>query len=99
MSVNDAGDNAIRERREVVKRVVEFEDFSTCWEDDRLQAQGLVANVRNLVNVKDSFTRINQEREAEVLKYRESEEAKTATLRRHRERMAGIRRDLYSLFQ
>ena len=98
MSVNDAGDNAIRERREVVKRVVEFEDFSTCWEDDRLQAQGLVANVRNLVNVKDSFTRINQEREAEVLKYRESEEAKTATLRRHRERMAGIRRDLYSLF-
>ncbi len=98
IGLNEIGDSAIKERREVLKRVVEFEDFSTCWDDDRLEAQGLVAQIRRVVDVKDSFTRIRQEREAEVLKHRQSEEAKMAALRRHRERMAGIRRDLYGLF-
>ena len=56
--INEAGDIALRERREVVKRVCEFEDFSTCWSNDRLEAQGLVAQVQRVVNVKDSFTRM-----------------------------------------
>jgi hypothetical protein len=29
--INERGDSTLRERREVVKRVVEFEDFSSCW--------------------------------------------------------------------
>lgn len=96
--LNEIGDSAIRERREILKRVVEFEDFSACWENDRLEAQGLVARIRDVVNVKDSFTRINQERETELRKHRESQEAKASALRQHRGRMAEIRRDLYSLF-
>ena len=97
-SLNEIGDSAIRERREVLKRVVEFEDFSTCWDNDRLQAQGLVANIRNVVNYKDSFTRMKLEREAEVRKRRETQEAKAAEQSRHRERMAKIRQDFSSLF-
>ena len=42
--VNEAGEAGLRERREVLKRVVEYEDFSTCWPEDRLEAQGLVAH-------------------------------------------------------
>src|SRR5688572_15529653 len=34
--LNEDGERALRERREVVKRVVEFEDFSACWDNDRL---------------------------------------------------------------
>ena len=34
--LNDKGDATLRERREVLKRVVEFEDFSTCWPNDQL---------------------------------------------------------------
>lgn len=65
MRLNERGDAALRVRREVVKRVVEFEDYSTCWPNDILHAQGLVAQLRRLVNVKDSFTRMKAERERE----------------------------------
>ena len=96
--LNEIGDSAIRERREILKRVVEFEDFSTCWENDRLEAQGLVAKIRDVVNVKDSFTRMNQERTAEVRKRRETQDAATMKLRQRRERMAKIRQEFSGLF-
>lgn len=63
--VNARGDSGLRPRREIIKRVVEFESFETCWPEDRLKAKGLVASVREAVNVKDAFTRMQQEREAE----------------------------------
>ena len=28
---NEKGERSLRERREILKRIVEFEDFSTCW--------------------------------------------------------------------
>jgi restriction system protein len=61
--LNEKGDATLAARREVLRRIVEFEDFSTCWPDDRLKAQGLVAQIRQVVNVKDSFTRMREERE------------------------------------
>lgn len=54
--LNEKGERALRERREILKRVTEFDDFSVCWENDRAAARGLVAQVRDLVNVKDSWT-------------------------------------------
>ncbi|MGB5807349.1 restriction endonuclease [Castellaniella sp.] len=63
--VNARGDSGLRPRREIIKRVVEFEDFSTCWPNDQLKAKGLVASLRDVVNVKDSFTRMKQERDTE----------------------------------
>jgi integrase/recombinase XerD len=38
--LNDAGEPALTIRREVLKRVSEFEDFSSCWDNDRLKATG-----------------------------------------------------------
>jgi hypothetical protein len=58
-ALNDHGDPMIRQRREVIRRLVEFEDFSMCWESDRLPAMGLVAKIRDVVNVKDSFVRLH----------------------------------------
>jgi restriction system protein len=49
--MNDAGEPALAMRREVLKRVSEFEDFSSCWENDRYKAQGLVAQIQKLVNI------------------------------------------------
>ena len=63
--MNEGGDKTLAQRREVIKRVSEFEDFSTCYENDRYKAQGLVAQILKVVNVKDSFTRMNLEREKE----------------------------------
>lgn len=74
--INEKGDSELRTRREVIKRVVEFEDFSTCWPNDQLKARGLVGELRRVVNVKDSFTRMSNEREREKqerIKTREKE--------------------------
>ncbi len=63
--LNEKGEATLRERREVLKRITEFEDFSTCWPKDQLVAKGFVGEIRRVINVKDSFTRMNQERETE----------------------------------
>jgi len=63
--VNARGDSGLRSRREIIKRVTEFESFDTCWPEDRLKAKGLIASVREVVNAKDSFTRMKQERDVE----------------------------------
>ena len=93
-----AGDKALRDRREIVKRVVEFEDFSTCWPDDRLKAQGLVAEIRRVVGVKDSFTRMRQAHEAEARQHREHHRSEIETLQQQRAVLKEIRDDLCSLF-
>lgn len=95
--MNEGGDGTLRCRRELLKRVTEFEDFSTCWPDDQLKAQGLVARVRGVVNVKDSFTRIRQERDSERQeRMRERQAAMEATQRRREQREA-LRRRLAAL--
>jgi hypothetical protein len=96
--LNDGGDATLRQRREVLKRVVEFEDFSTCWPDDQLKAKGLVAEIRRVIDVKDSFSRMRQEQEAERNKRMEAEKRKTEKLNEKRTKLNEVRRDLYSLF-
>lgn len=44
--LNERGEDCLRERREVLKRVVEFEHFSSCWPTDQLKAKGLVAEIQ-----------------------------------------------------
>ena len=96
--LNDGGDATLRHRREVLKRVVEFEDFSTCWPDDQLKAKGLVGEIRRVIDVKDSFGRMRQEQEAERKKRTEAEKSKTDELNEKRAKLEEVKRDLYSLF-
>ena len=96
--LNEAGESRLRERREVLKRVVEFEDFSTCWANDQLKAQGLVAQIRSVVNVKDSFTRMRQERSAEREKHKSVKRKEAEGLRRKQDELDSIKADLYRLF-
>jgi len=96
--LNDRGEATLRERREVLRRVVEFTNFDACWPDDQLKAKGAVAGVRDIVNQKDSFTRMNQAREEE----RQARLAVTDKERRAKqERAAKIesaKQDFYALF-
>lgn len=96
--LNESGDAALRPRREILRRVVEFEDFSTCWPNERLEAEGLVARIRSVVDVKDSFTRMRQERDAEVSKVREQKRRETETLKRRQKNIDSIRKDFNRLF-
>lgn len=96
--LNEKGEAALRERREILKRITEREDFSTCWPKDQLEAKGLVAEIRRVINVKDAFTRMNQEREAEQKKRLAEQQAKMKEAQRRRMKLAAVKRDLYSLF-
>lgn len=72
--LSEEGESALGVRRELLKRVTEFENFSVCWEDDRAAAIGLVAQIRDLINVKDSFTRMQREKDEERRKRLAAEE-------------------------
>jgi restriction system protein len=96
--LNDRGEGALRERREVLKRIVEFEDFSACWPNDRLKGQGLVAQVRKVVDVKDSFTRMKDERESERRAHREAAAAKARAVQEKKQQLQALKDELFALF-
>ncbi|MDB6109417.1 MAG: hypothetical protein JWR69_1167 [Pedosphaera sp.] len=96
--LNDRGETTLRERREVLKRVVEWEDFSTCWPGDQLKAKGLVAEIRRVVEVKDSFGRMRQEQEAERKERRDEDKKRVTAQNEHRAKLERVKSDLYALF-
>ncbi len=98
MRLNKKGDAALQQRREILKRVTEREDFSTCWPDDQLKARGLVAQIRNEINAKDTLTKINLEREAERKQRQAEEQAKREAAQQRKNELSLIKRDLFALF-
>lgn len=78
--------------------MTEFEDFSACWPSDQLKARGLVSQIRQLVNVKDSFTRINLEREQERKQHRAQQQAKLRDIEQRRAKLSLLRSALLALF-
>jgi restriction system protein len=96
--LNEKGEATLRERREIIKRVGEFENFSSCWPSDQLKAKGLVAEVRKVVDIKDSFTRMRLAKEAEEQKHRQEQEERNRKESEKKETLAQIRKDLFRLF-
>jgi len=96
--LNETGEKSLRERRETLKRVTHFDDFSVCWEADQAAARGLVAQIRELVNVKDSFTRINLERERERQDRLEAGQREAEEHRKRKAELDEIRRQFFALF-
>ena len=97
--LNERGESTLRERRELLKRVVEFDEFSACWPNDQAAAKGYVADVRRLVNVKDYFTRLQQEKDRERREHMKQQEARAAKLRQRKEAQERVRQKLYGLFK
>lgn len=98
-NLNERLDNdALRMRREIVKRVVEVEDFSGCWPTDELPAKGLVASIRSIVNAKDTVTRINQERQRERDAHQLVQTQRLAAVAARKQEREKIRQDLSALF-
>lgn len=96
--INENTDKYLGERRELLKRITEFEAFSSCWEKDQYKAKGLVSEIRNIINVKDSFTRMKQELERETNKHKEQNEIKINKIKAKNEELEEIKKSLYSLF-
>ena len=96
--LNEAGEAALAPRREVLKRVSQFENFSGCWESDRYKAQGLVSQIQKLVNVKDSFTRMNLERERERKERQAIHVSNVEARQKEAEKRASLKHSFYKLF-
>ncbi|MGN6437520.1 MAG: restriction endonuclease [Agriterribacter sp.] len=96
--INQNNDKYLRQRRELLKRITEFEAFSTCWENDQLKAKGLVSEIQKVINVKDSFTRMKQEREHEQNLRRKEYQNKIEEIQKRTEQLSKIKSELFSLF-
>jgi len=96
--VNARGDSGLRPRREIIKRVTEFDNFDTCWDSDRLKAKGLVSELGKTVNVKDSFTRMKQERDAERKQAVARQRAEQVAAAEKRAKIEAINQRLSALF-
>ena len=96
--INEKSDTYIRERRELLKRVVEFESFTNCWETDQYKAKGLVAEIRTIVNVKDTFTRMKQEKENAQAKHSEDYNKKVEEIKKRTDLIEKTKKEFYGLF-
>jgi restriction system protein len=96
--LNEGGDKTLAPRREVIKRICAIDDFSTCYDNDRHKAQSLVAQISRVVNVRDSFTRMNMEREKEQQQRLNAQKEAAAKIRQQREERQKIRTEFYALF-
>ena len=63
--LNEAGERALGPRRQILQRVCDFEDFTYCWPEDQPRARAAVSEIRRLVDVKDTFTRMRDVAEGE----------------------------------
>jgi restriction system protein len=96
--VNDLGDPGLGQRRQILKRVSEFDEFSSCYPDNQMKARGAVATVAQLVNRKDSFTRLQDEREQELKRHRDAQRAEAARKEAERKLREQVKSDLFALF-
>lgn len=96
--INEQNESYIRERRELLKRVVEFESFTNCWETDQYKAKGLVSEIRNIINVKDAFTRMKQEKESIQAKHSEGYNRKVEEVKKRIELIEKTKKEFYGLF-
>ncbi len=96
--LNELGERCLHERREILKRVTDFHDFSVCWPADQAPVRGLVAQIRELVNVKDSFTRINIEREQERKARVAEHDVRLASENAHKAKVVAVKSKLNALF-
>jgi hypothetical protein len=98
-ALNERNDTAhLGARRQVLKRIVEWEDYDTAWPQERDAARGVVAAVRERIEKSDAFTRMNQERERERSTVAASARERVAAVQDRRQRIESTRRDLSRLF-
>ncbi len=96
--INDNSDKYLRARREIIKRICEFEDFTRCWSNDIMEAKGLVAEIQRVVNIKDTFTRIDIQRQEERKKRISESEEKAKNIEKRNLEFDSVKKDLFSLF-
>lgn len=96
--MNADGDGSLAARREVIKRIVEHQDFASAWPEDVTAAKAFVADMRQLVTAKDAVTRIEEARQRERRERLDAKDRELAEIARRRAEYLEIRERLFALF-
>jgi hypothetical protein len=96
--LNRGGDALLAARREVIKRVVDFDHFDTLWPADQQKAKAHVADIQKLVGVKDTWTRIQQHQTDHERQRSAARQARTDAVEQRQRELSSIHRDLCALF-
>lgn len=89
--LNAGGDPLLEQRRNLLRRISAFEDFSGCWPNERDKAEASVRRLRELVNARDTVTRLENERkQREIAARREREAALAAEIERKSKAKADV---------
>lgn len=91
-------DSGLSARREIIKRVVGFEQFSMCWPNDVHKAKANVGDLARMVNAKDAFTRMNQQREAMEADNNSKRQADRQMIAEKRREIESVQNRLNALF-
>lgn len=97
-SINLNNDIYLAQRREIIKRIIEFDDFSLCWPDDQLPARGTVAKIKDIVRGRDTLTRLANEVEKTRIQHMKKRDAEILQQRIRKENINRIKTELCSLF-
>jgi hypothetical protein len=97
-AINQHGDIYLRQRREIIKRIVEFDDFSLCYPDDLFPAKGVVSEIQKIVLTRDTATRIIIDAEKERTEKQKTREFEIARKVQFKDNVLKIKNELFSLF-
>jgi hypothetical protein len=98
--LNEAGGSTVflRARRELLRRIVETEDFTSCYPDQTHKAEALVARIRKVIDVKDAFTRMVAEKDRVEAERREASQQRAAARATRTSQLHKLHARLIALF-
>ncbi len=96
--LNQAGQAALGQRRQILKQIIEFNQYHALNAANRQIARNLVGEVQAMVHVKDNRTREQQEKDRIREIHIASQEAKLTELNRQKNSFATIKRELNGVF-
>lgn len=97
-SLNQAGDSMLGVRRQILQRVVCFDSFDACWENDRDRAKANVAEIGKIVKLKDTVTRFENITEAERQKIIDQNRKKLDLISEKKTQFEQLKDELTQLF-
>lgn len=89
--LNQGGDRMLGTRRQLLQRVVCFDSFDMCWENDRDRAKANVAEICRIVKLKDTVTRFEQ--------IADREQQNIIRHNQHRLRLIAEKKDQYQMLK
>ena len=97
--LNEKGATTLVQRKKILKQVTKFDDFSHCRPDEQLKAQDLVSEIRRVLDIKDSFSKVRLELEREHRKQQEEHAARLEAIKKKRITLEIIKDELQELFE